>query len=264
MNSGKSSESQNINKFPQVIVGGIATVSCTGTELANQMVHDCLESRKHPGETAPKLVFCTNGQGIALAGRSVSHMQDMSNADYVYADGMSVVFASRKTQFPLPERISTTDFFHDASIVAEQNDLRYYLLGSSEEQNSAAVAQINKQYPGVSIVGRFTGKVGVDFDEAICAEIRECKPDVLWVALGKPLQEQWCVRNQDRLHGVGWVIPCGGLYAFLAGDVPRAPSWMQQIGIEWLFRLAGDPKRLFWRYFWTNPYSFWRLFRHTR
>src|SRR5690606_8727143 len=103
----------------QVMVGGFTTISCTRSELAELMVEECLEARDQGDSWLPRLVFSSNGQGIALAGRSPRFMEVMSEADIVHADGMPVVFASKMTVAPLPERIPTTDFFHDAARAAE-------------------------------------------------------------------------------------------------------------------------------------------------
>lgn len=249
--------------YPQVMVGGFRTISCTRAELADVLLSDCLEARQQGETWTPRLVFSSNGQGLALAGRSPEFMRVMSEADIIHADGMPVVFASKRTEAPLPERIPTTDFFHDAASVAERNGLRFFMLGAKEEQNAAAVEAVKSRYPGVNIVGRHHGYFGEDEDQAVCRLIRESKADVVWIALGKPRQEEWCLRNRDRLRGVGWLKTCGGLYAFLAGDVPRAPAWMQKTGLEWLFRMMGDPKRLAWRYLSTNPYATYRLLRCT-
>lgn len=249
---------------PRVLVGGFTTISCTRTELAELLLEDCLEARDQGDSWLPKLVFSSNGQGVALAGRSPKFMSVMTEADIVHADGMPVVLASKMTGAPLPERIPTTDFFHDAARVAELNGLRFFMLGAKEEQNAAAVAEIQKRYPDLNIVGRQHGYFGEGEDESVCEAIRESKADVVWIALGKPRQEEWCLRNRERLRGVGWLKTCGGLYAFLAGDVPRAPKWMQKAGLEWLFRLLDDPKRLAWRYLSTNPYAFYRLIRYVR
>lgn len=251
-------------QFPRVLVGGFPTISCTRAELAQALVSDSMEARDHATSWVPKLVFSSNGQGIALAGRSPRFMEVMSSADIIHADGMPVVFASKRTAAPLPERISTTDFFHDAARVAEANKLRFFMLGATEAQNATAVAAIREAYPNIQIVGRHHGYFDEDEDESVCAKIRDARPDVVWVALGKPRQEEWCLRNRERLRGVGWLKTCGGLYAFLAGDAPRAPLWMQKAGLEWLFRLKDDPKRLVWRYLWTNPYAMFRLVRFTR
>ncbi|MEV7648966.1 WecB/TagA/CpsF family glycosyltransferase [Arthrobacter sp. NPDC089319] len=250
--------------YPQVLVGGFNTISCTRAELAELLLEDCIEARKQGESWLPKLVFSSNGQGVTLAGKSPEFMRMMSEADIVHADGMPVVFASKLTEAPLPERIPTTDFFHDAAQVAEPNGLRFFMLGAKDEQNAAAVAAIEKIYPGLNVVGRHHGYFTEAEDEAVCEMIRESKADVVWIALGKPRQEEWCFRNRDRLRGVGWLKTCGGLYAFLAGDVPRAPEWMQKAALEWLFRMMDDPKRLAWRYLSTNPYAFYRLVRETR
>lgn len=249
--------------YQQVRVGALTTISCTRAELAELLLEDSLKARDRGDSWLPKLVFSSNGQGVALAGRSPEFLRVMSEADVTHADGLPVVLASRMTAAPLPERISTTDFFHDAAQVAEPNGLRFFMLGATEKQNSAAVKAIRKMYPNLLIVGQHHGYFSEDEDEAVCAQIRETQPDVVWVALGKPRQEEWCLRNQERLAGVGWLKTCGGLYAFLAGDVPRAPQWMQNVGLEWLFRMLDDPKRLAWRYLTTNPYATYRLLRYT-
>ncbi len=227
------------------------------------MVADCLDAREQGENWLPKLVFSSNGQGIALAGWNTAFAETMLKADVIHADGMSVVFASRMTDIPLPERIATTDFFHDAARIAVRQKLKFFILGASEKQNAAAVDAIRRFYPEVEIAGHHHGYFGDDEDEAVCDMVRASGADVLWVALGKPRQEFWCVRNRDRLRGVGWVKTCGGLYAFLAGDAPRAPRWMQKAGLEWVYRTFDDPKRLFWRYLTTNPYSVYRLLRYT-
>lgn len=247
-----------------VEVGGFQTAAVTRQELAEVMVSDCLQARTEGDDWLPKLVFSSNGQGIALAGRDTDFDFAMKSADIIHADGMPVVFASKLTSNPIPERISTTDFFHDAAREASARHLRFFFLGAQDDQNAAAVAAVNRLYPEVEIVGRYHGYFSDDDDYEICRMIRQTQADVLWVALGKPRQEYWCVRNRNRLAGVGWVKTCGGLFSFLSGDVPRAPGWMQAAGLEWLYRTMDDPKRLAWRYATTNPAACYRLLRHTR
>ena len=138
------------------------------------------------------------------------------------------------------------------------------MLGATAAQNKAAVDAIRATYPGLQIVGSHDGYFSDEQDAAVCEDIRNSKADVVWVALGKPRQEHWSIRNRARLRGVGWIKTCGGLYSFLAGDAPRAPSWMQALGMEWLYRAVKEPKRLGWRYLTTNPYSLYRLIRHTK
>lgn len=253
-----------IYDFPVVTVGGFPTASVTRADLAKHMAADCAAARENPDAWLPRVVLSSNGQGIALAGQDAEFARTMAQADIIHADGMPVVFASRFTSHPLPERIATTDFFHDAARIAEANGLRFYMLGATAAQNKAAVDAIRATYPGLQIVGSHDGYFSDEQDAAVCEDIRNSKADVVWVALGKPRQEHWSIRNRARLRGVGWIKTCGGLYSFLAGDAPRAPSWMQALGMEWLYRAVKEPKRLGWRYLTTNPYSLYRLIRHTK
>jgi exopolysaccharide biosynthesis WecB/TagA/CpsF family protein len=244
-----------------VIIGGFPTIRLTRAELAALMVRDCTANRKEP-ITLPKLVFSSNGQGISLAGTDRTFADTMSQADIIHADGMSVVVASRLlTNRPLPERISTTDFFHDAASAAVAAELSFFLLGGNEAQNKAACEAIQNQYPGLRIAGRHHGFVDEHEDQRLCAEIVSSGTDVLWVAMGKPTQELWCVRNRRRLAGVSWIKTCGGLFAFLSNEVSRAPIWMQEWGLEWLYRTTQEPTRLAWRYLLTNPHSLYRMVR---
>ena len=250
-------------KIPTVMVGGFPTVAISRKALADQMVYDCFKAREDRANWSPKVVLSSNGQGVALAGTDPAFRKVMAQADIIHADGMSVVFVSKFTEQPLPERIATTDFFHDAAEAALKHSLGFYILGSSEAQNKATVEALTKLYPGLRIVGRRNGFFKDSDDQAVCAEIRNSGADVLWVALGKPKQEFWAIRNRENLLGIGWIKTCGGLYAFLAGDAPRAPRWMQAMGLEWLYRALQEPHRLGWRYLTTNPYAMYRLLRHT-
>ena len=247
-----------------VVVGGFPTIRLTRAELAALMVGDCTANRNER-PPHPKLVFSSNGQGISLAGTDRVFADTMSQADIIHADGMSVVIASRLlTNRPLPERVSTTDFFHDAARAAVTARLSFFLLGGSEAQNKAACEAIQSQYPELRIAGRHHGFIDEHEDERLCAEIVAGGTDVLWVAMGKPKQELWCVRNRHRLSGVAWIKTCGGLFSFLTNEVKRAPIWMQDWGLEWLHRTAQEPTRLAWRYLLTNPHSLYRMVRLSR
>jgi exopolysaccharide biosynthesis WecB/TagA/CpsF family protein len=247
-----------------VTVGGFPTIRATRDELAALMVRDCIATRQESA-APPKLVFSSNGQGISLAGTDATFAQAMSHADVVHADGMSVVIASRLlTKRPLPERICTTDFFHNAAAAAVAADLSFYLLGGTEAQNAAAYEAIRIQYPALRIAGRHHGFIDERADEVVCTKIVASRTDVLWVALGKPRQEFWSVRNRHRLPGVGWVKTCGGLFSYITNDVPRAPAWMQDTGLEWLYRVMQEPTRLSLRYLLTNPHSLYRMVRFSR
>jgi len=233
-------------------------------ELAAWIARRCLSNVADRGAMLPALVFSSNGQGVALAGHNAAYDAAMAAADVIHADGMSVVMASRLlTRAPIRGRSATTDMFNDIAREAQAHGLGFFVLGAKEAENARAVAAMQRLYPGLRIVGRRNGYFGRDEDAAVCAEIVASGADVLWVGMGKPLQEIWSHTNAEALRGVGCIKTCGGLYAFLNGDAPRAPEWMQKAGLEWFHRFAQEPRRLFRRYLITNTISAWRLLTRT-
>jgi len=247
--------------YGQVMVGGIDTVCLSRDALARAMLHDCLAARADK-QRRLKLIFASNGHVIATAARDDSFRAVFGQADIVHADGQAAVFASRMTATPIPERSATTDFIHDASKVAAEHGLRFFLLGSTDETNAEAARRLRETYPGLQIVGRRHGYFGRNEEQEICDEINLTQPDVIWVGLSAPLEYEFSVRNKARLRA-GWLVTCGGCYNFITGAHKRAPRWMQAAGLEWLFRMALEPKRLFWRYAVTNPIAVFLLLTRT-
>ena len=249
------------DSYGEVTVGGIRTACVTREGLGQMMLADCLEARRT--EASPKLIFASNGHAIALAAQDENFRAVFAQADLIHADGQAAVFASRLlTATPIPERSATTDFIHDASALAGQQGLRFYLLGATEEANAKAAEILKATYPGLMIVGRRHGYFSLFEEDEICDEINLTKPDVIWVGLSVPTEYEFAVRNKARLKA-GWLVTCGGCFNFVTGAYKRAPAWMQKSGLEWLFRLALEPKRLFWRYAVTNPLAIFLLLTRT-
>jgi N-acetylglucosaminyldiphosphoundecaprenol N-acetyl-beta-D-mannosaminyltransferase len=237
--------------YDRVMIGGLNTACVSRHQLGHLMVGDCLAARG--GHRAPRLVFASNGHAIALAAMNREFRAQFGQADLIHADGEPVVVASKLlTGTPVPERSATTDFLFDAARAAEASGLKFFLLGSTDEINASAARNLNKAYPGIAIAGRRNGYFSREEEDAICGAINASGADVLWVGLGVPLEYEFCLRNKARLK-VGWIVTCGGCFNFAAGDYLRAPAWMQKNGLEWLFRLLKEPRRLFWRYLVTNP-----------
>jgi exopolysaccharide biosynthesis WecB/TagA/CpsF family protein len=248
--------------YIEVMVGGIATACLSRDDLARMMLRDCLAARENP-DRRPKLVFASNGHAIALASQDAAFRATLQQADIIHADGQAAVFASRLlTTNPIPERSATTDFIHDAAKMAAEHGLRFFILGATEEANAEAARVLRETYPGLQIVGRRHGYFSQGDEEEICDEINLTQPDVLWTGLSVPLEYEFAVRNKHRLKA-GWLVTCGGCYNFVTGAYKRAPQWMQAAGLEWLFRLSLEPRRLFWRYAVTNPLAIFLLLTRT-
>jgi exopolysaccharide biosynthesis WecB/TagA/CpsF family protein len=236
--------------LPVAVLGRLATAELmVGLATATQ------------GAVRRSLLFTTiNGQVAALCSHDVAVRRLYEQADLISADGMSAVFASRlRCPVALPERVATTDAFHDAARLAVTRGTTFFFFGADEETNRAATERMARQYPALRIVGRRHGYFTRDEEGGIVEMLNHAAPDVLWLGLGVPLQQQFALRHRDRLTGVGVIKTCGGLFDFLAGRRPRAPRWMQKSGVEWVYRAAIEPRRLGWRYLTTNPRALYAL-----
>src|SRR5690606_464083 len=128
-----------------------------------------------------------------------------------------------------------------------------FFLGASEEENRQAVENVQRAYPHIQVAGRLNGFHGhADWVRHV-RRINEIGPDILWLALGVPREQQFYMRFAHVLPGVGLIKTSGGLFNFLSGSAPRAPQWMQDAGLEWAFRMSRDPRRLARRYLTSNP-----------
>jgi N-acetylglucosaminyldiphosphoundecaprenol N-acetyl-beta-D-mannosaminyltransferase len=248
--------------YLEVIAGGLRIACISRGDLTRLMVRECLEARKHY-DLPPKLVFGVNGQAISLAARDPELRRHHELADHVHADGQPLVLAARLFARPrIPERSAVTDFFHDAAVAARARGLRFFLLGATEENNATCARIMQTIYPGLIIAGRRHGYFATEDEADICAEINEARADIVWVGLGIPLEQAFCVRNRHRIHA-GWLVGAGGCFNYVSGNYKRAPRWMQATGFEWLHRLWCEPRRLFWRYAVTNPHALFLLLTRT-
>lgn len=205
-----------------------------------------------------------NGQVLALCAKDPDFLALMRKADQIHADGMPMVLYSRMlASVKLPERVATTDLVHAVAREAVKAGLSFYFLGASEEVNARAVEEMQRRYPGLVFAGRRNGYFRRDEEDEVVAAINAARPDILWIGLGVPLEQQFVERNLDRLTNVGVVKTSGGLFDFLSGKNRRAPGWMQACGLEWLYRMWLEPRRLAIRYLTTNPQAIWALVRHS-
>ncbi|MDX1934492.1 MAG: WecB/TagA/CpsF family glycosyltransferase [Capsulimonadales bacterium] len=175
-----------------------------------------------------------------------------ANADLVVADGMPVVWLSRlNNESPLKERVAGSDLFWHLAEASAREGLKLFFLGGVPGSAQRAADEVVRRYPGAKICGIYCPPHKTFFDPEeqarIEARIREANPDVLLVGLGAPKQETWIYNNCHRLR-VPVSIGVGGTFELASGVVRRAPKWAQKSGVEWLFRLAQDPQRLWRRY----------------
>jgi len=244
-----------MNRFEHVFVGGVRAATASRAELTRRIIEDCLERGNSPA-APPRLLFDTNGHGISLAARNADYRRALEAADVVHADGGWIVLASGLLSGArIAERSATTDMIHDLASAGVEHRIRHYLLGSTEEVNASCAERLEQMYPGMIIAGRRHGYFRPEEEAAIVDDINAAAPDVLWIGLGKPREQLFAVRNRDRLRAA-WAITCGGCFNYITGHYRRAPRWMQDSHLEWLFRAVTTPK-LLWRYATTSPHAIW-------
>ena len=251
-----------VPRCPTVLLGGLQIAQISMDAAAEGFVARALAARG--GSDRPHYSTSANGQVIAMCRSDAGLRALMHEADEIHADGMPMVMISRmRSSRPLSERVATTDLVHAVARRAERQGISFYFLGGTEEVNRRAVNAMRAAYPALIFSGRRNGYFSPDEEEAVVAEIREARPDILWVGLGFPLEQAFIKRNLDRLTGVGVVKTSGGLFDFLSGKNARAPLWMQQAGLEWLHRMCLEPRRLVRRYLVTNPVAIYALLRNS-
>jgi exopolysaccharide biosynthesis WecB/TagA/CpsF family protein len=239
-----------------VFVGGVKVATASRDELAGEIVRDCLEQRQARARRSTRLLFDANGHGVSLAARDPQFREALEQADVIHADGGWIVLLSRVLAgAPVAERSATTDVIHDLAAAGLEHRISHYLLGGTEQVNAACAERMRELYPGLVIAGRQHGYFAPSEEQRVAAEIAAAAPDVLWVGLGKPREQMFAASLRDQL-GAGWAITCGGCFNYITGDYPRAPKWMQDNHLEWLFRAVATPK-LIWRYATTSPHAIW-------
>ena len=171
-------------------------------------------------------------------------------------DGQPLVWALRALGHPLDDRVYGPELMARAFERGASTGRRMYLYGGKDDAALAQLrTQLERRYPGVQIVGwsspPFRPPTPAE-DEAVIAAIAATRAEVVWVGIGVPKQEKWMARMRDRLDAPV-LVGVGAAFDFHAGLIPQAPGWVQRAGLEWLFRLSAEPRRLWRRYLRYNP-----------
>lgn len=201
------------------------------------------------GRPAP-LVSLNASKVVAL--RNDRRLRDLvGRSALVLADGMPVVWASRLLGDPLPERVTGIDLMGRLLRLAEERGYRVYVLGARRDVLERALTTIRARHPRLVVAGCRDGYFRAEESDAVAAEIRAARPDILFVAMSSPGKEYW-IDEQGPSLGVPLLMGVGGAVDVWGGVVSRAPGWMQRTGLEWLYRLSQEPTRLWRRYLVTN------------
>ncbi|HEY6168921.1 MAG TPA: WecB/TagA/CpsF family glycosyltransferase [Verrucomicrobiae bacterium] len=211
---------------------------------ALQRIEDMVASRR------PHYVVTANVDFLVQARRDAELHRILLESDLVLCDGTPLVWVSRLLGNPLPERVAGSDLVPLLIERAAREHHRLFFLGGASEVAAQAVQRLQDKHPGIDVAGWYSPPFGpmLDMDhEEISRRIRAAKPDLLFVAFGCPKAEKWMAMHYRSL-GVPVCMGIGATIDFLAGHMKRAPVWMQRGGLEWIYRLLQEPRRLFRRY----------------
>jgi N-acetylglucosaminyldiphosphoundecaprenol N-acetyl-beta-D-mannosaminyltransferase len=174
----------------------------------------------------------------------------------VNADGQAVIWASLILGDPLPARVAGIDLMDELLQLAGERGYRVYILGARQSVLERAVECIRERNPGLNLVGFRDGYFSADEDAHVAAEIAACKPDLLFVAMSSPRKEFFLGTYGSQIEA-GLLMGVGGSIDVMAGVTKRAPKGMQVAGLEWLYRMIQEPRRMFPRYARTNARFVW-------
>lgn len=244
-------------------VSALPTVSFLGLQLARITADEFIiwtveEARRRLG---PRIVGYLNASTVNQAFESPRTARVFASLDCLYADGQAVVWASRWLGEPVPERVNAADFVESFMRAGAAKGLRIGLLGGKEGEAAEFATRFKSLIPGLDVVFVHRGYFAPGAEtESILAELEAVDPDIVLVGMGAPRQEELALELSQRGRPrVWWCV--GALFEYFSGSRARAPVWMRRAGLEWIFRLALEPGRLWRRYLIGNPKFIYRVVR---
>jgi exopolysaccharide biosynthesis WecB/TagA/CpsF family protein len=207
---------------------------------------------------APALIVYVNAHSLNVATRDIEYRHVLQNADLVLNDGAGVAIAARFQGQRFPANLNGTDFNPEIVRLAAERNWSVFFLGSRPGVAKEASERFRKRFPALEVAGYHDGFY--EDESAVVAEIIESRAGVLMVALGNPKQELFLARHLAST-GARLGVGVGAFFDFTVGNVPRAPRWMSRAGIEWVYRLAQEPGRMWRRYIVGNPLFLARAIR---
>jgi len=241
---------------------GNKKINLFGYEFESSTMSEILQEIKTIVKENRKVHLHTvNVDHIVIAQRDCSFDNIIKNADLVVADGMPIVWLSKLKKRGIPERVTGIDLSKELCALSSTTGFKLFFLGAAEGVAAEAKKNMENIYPGVNIVGHYSPTPNEINNESsslnIVHRINESGANILLVALGAPRQEFWISKYFDELN-TNLNIGVGATLDFLANNVKRAPKWMQNSGLEWLFRIIQEPKRMIKRYI-IQDFVFFKL-----
>ncbi|MDN5354159.1 MAG: hypothetical protein PWQ09_915 [Candidatus Cloacimonadota bacterium] len=205
-------------------------------------------------------IFFVNPDCLNKIFKDKTYYRILKETEYIFPDGIGINIAAKMLNNPLLENLNGTDMLPYLCENAVKNRFRIFLLGAQPGVAEKAKANLIKKFNGLQISGTQHGYFGKEEEQKVIEKINKSKTDILLVALGVPKQEKWICGNLSKLQ-VKVAMGVGGLFDFYSGKIKRAPRWMREVGLEWLYRVLQEPKRMWRRYIIGNPLFLLRVIK---
>lgn len=231
-------------------------ISVVNSQLAKKYLFDNFEKARGK-------YICAANVHTTVTAHENSDYRNIQNLSFMtLPDGKPLSIVGKKRGMESMERVTGPDFLEDILKETENKEYKHYFYGTTQNNLDSFISVIKKSYPNLKIVGvepSVFRPLTVQEEDELVERINKSRADFVWVALGAPRQEIFCNKLSKNTKAV-W-IAVGGALNVISGVIPRAPQWMQDYSLEWLYRLLKEPKRLFKRYFVTNTKFLWYLLR---
>ena len=237
----------------------IPTCNIMGVEIAAiDMLWLLSFLKENIGKLSGDYICVSNVHTTVMAYEDEEYCKVQNGGIMAIPDGGPLSSVGQKRGFKNMKRTTGPSLMGEIFKISAEKGYRHYFYGSTDETLEKLFSVLTESYPGIQIVGMYSPPfrpMTEDEDKAIVDRINETKPDFVWVGLGAPKQEKWMADHQGRVEGL--MIGVGAGFDYHAGNIERAPEWMQKSNLEWVYRLLQDPRRLFGRYWHTNTKYIW-------
>lgn len=224
-----------------------------GVPISSVNMDSCVDFILNNWDVAHGNYICvSNVHTTVMAHDDKNYFEVQSDSMLSIPDGKPLSVLGRK-KYPEMNRVTGPDLMRKFFEISRTKEIRHYFYGTTPENLNLLLKKLEQDFPWVNVVGSEPSvfrPLSVKEEEELINRVNSTRPDIVWVALGAPRQETFCNRNEGKISGI--MIGVGGAFNIISGFIDEAPIWMQNMGLEWLYRLIKEPKRLFKRYLVTN------------
>lgn len=227
----------------------MSRVNILNTTIDNLSIQETLQTIE--GAIANKKQIhhvVVNASKIVAMQSDLQLRKSVNESDLINADGQAVVWASKILKQPLKERVAGIDLMQNLVELAHKKDYKIYFFGAKDDIVKEVVERYSEKYSPNIIAGYRNGYYKKEEEKNIAKQIAESGANILFVAISSPTKENFLYENKDLLNNVNFIMGVGGSFDVVSGKVKRAPIWMQKNGLEWFYRFAQEPKRMWKRY----------------